>query len=184
MADPHPAVLSKTSSPISQVLSTLGLTREDLMRHSDQMRQFLTAEDANSLRVLTREITNPGSTTLSTSRARSNSLVNASGSRDSPVPATPATPIKAEPSDQPLPQHSHRTMDSMEMIMERKSRQSKRDKKGRRDRSALPPLPSSPSSSNPSFSLDKFMHSRSGRRVDAPDEPDVIMAKQEEVNYI
>lgn len=152
------------------------------------MRQFLTAEDANSLRVLTGEIVNLGTTPLSSSRARSSSLVNASESsnhRDSPPPGTPATPIKGEPSEHILPhQHSHRTMDSMEMIMERKSRQSKRDKKERRDRSGMPPvpIPPSPSSSNAGYNLDMFMHSRPGRRVDALEEPEAVAPKQEEVS--
>ncbi|KZP16599.1 hypothetical protein FIBSPDRAFT_1047397 [Athelia psychrophila] len=188
MADPHPAALSKIGSPISQVLSTLGLTREDLLRHSDQMRQFLTAEDANSLRVLTREIANSGVSAVTSTRARSSSLLNASGSthqRDSSLPATPATPIKAEPSEHTLPrQHSHRTMDNMEMIMERKSRQSKRDKKERRDRTAIPPVPLSPSPNKAGFNVDTYIHSGTSRRVPTSGEPDAVATKLEETDML
>lgn len=183
MADP----LEKPPSPISQVLQSLGLTREDLLRHSDQMRQFLTAEDANSLRVLTRELSEPGSTIFSSMRTRSlscsNSVANASTSRESlspqrQQPATPMTPVKAEPLESPVPQ---RHMDSMEMVIERKSRQNKRDRKGRkeRERNNVPP---SPSPSSAGFSLDSFMQSRDGRRVSMPEQSNAMETDPPEVS--
>lgn len=181
MLDPH----RKPHSPISQVLQSLGLTREDLLRHSDQMRQFLTAEDANSLRVLTREISEQGSKALSSTRtrtlSRSNSVVNASTSRESPLPFTPATPVKAEPDDLALPQ---RHMDSMEVVIERKSRMNKRDRKLRRerDRSNARVVPPSPSPSAAGFSLDSFMQSRNGRRVPTQELPDAMDEELQEVN--
>jgi hypothetical protein len=166
MAELH----EKPPSPISQVLQSLGLTREDLLRHSDQMRQFLTAEDANSLRVLTRELSESGSTLFGSTRtrslSRSNSVANAPTNKCSPAPqrqllATPVTPVKAEPVESPVPQ---RHMDSMEMVIERKSRQNKKDRKGRRERERKN-VPPSPSPSSAGFSLDSFMQSRGGRRV-------------------
>ena len=177
----------KPPSPISQVLHSLGLTREDLLRHSDQMRQFLTAQDANSLRVLTRELSEAGSTSFGSTRtrslSRSNSVTNASTSRESPTPlyhppATPVTPIKAEPSESPVPQ---RHMDSMEMVIERKSRQHKRDRKGRRDREKNN-VPPSPSPSSVGFSLDSFMQSRDGRRVSMPEPPNTAETNRLEVS--
>jgi hypothetical protein len=183
MADPH----EKPPSPISQVLQSLGLTREDLLRHSDQMRQFLTAEDANSLRVLTRELSEGGSTSFGSTRtrslSRSNSVANASTSRESPAPhqdqpPTPMTPVKAEPAESPVPQ---RHMDSMEMVIERKSRQNKRDRKGRkeRERNNVPP---SPSPSSAGFSLDSFMQSRDVRRVSMPEQSDMMGTEPPEVS--
>jgi len=183
MADPH----KKLPSPISQVLQSLGLTREDLLRHSDQMRQFLTAEDANSLRVLTRELSEPGSTmfgsTRSRSLSRSNSVANAPTNKDSPVPqqqllTTPVTPVKAEPVESPVPQ---RHMDSMEMVIERKSRQNKRDRKGRRERERNN-APPSPSPSSAGFSLDSFMQSRDVRRVSMPEPSEAKEADPPEVS--
>lgn len=154
---------AKPSSPISQVLQTLGMTREDLLRHSENMRQFLTAEDANSLRVLTKEIKEPGSTNFALTRnrslSRSSSNANASTSRETLRSPTPMTPIKAEPADAPL---SFRPMDSMEMVIERKSRQIKRDRKGRKEKGGVPP---SPSPSTAGFSMDSFMQSRDGPRL-------------------
>jgi hypothetical protein len=183
MADPH----EKPPSPISQVLQSLGLTREDLLRHSDQMRQFLTAEDANSLRVLTRELSEPGSTSFGSTRtrslSRSNSAANAPTNSDSPAtqqqpPGTPVTPVKAEPVESPVPQ---RHMDSMEMVIERKSRQHKKDRKGRRERDRNNILPSPPPSSA-GFSLDSFMQSRDGRRISMPDPSEAMEADPPEVS--
>jgi hypothetical protein len=48
--DPCPILTNLPVSPISQLLQNLGMTRDDLTRHSDQMRQFLTTEHANSFR--------------------------------------------------------------------------------------------------------------------------------------
>jgi hypothetical protein len=162
MADPP-----LTNSPISQVLSSLGLTREDLLRHSDQMRQFLTAEEAHSLRVFATEHYRAPleRSTSATSLSRSSS--KASVGRESPK-----TPIKGEPSDVPVPP-SARQVGSMEAVIERKSRQ-KRNKKNRsgkdtciREQSELCGPPS-PSPNESRFSMDVFMESRDSGRVDEP----------------
>lgn len=176
------------ASPISQLLYSLGITREDLSKHSVQMRQFLTSETANSLRVHdrdgvrkstlnveTRSISKFGSSksalARSLSRGRSNSLRDAT---------PPITPVKPEPHDTALPPRQY---DSMEMVIERQRRQSRKEKKSRIQRekereptvrAPMPPQPPSPSpktSSQIGVSLDSFMQSRADHRVAGP-EPD------------
>ena len=175
MADPE-------ISPISQLLNSLGITREDLNKRSDQMRQFLTAQDAISLRVLDRDNTNiptSGSELRSSSKtststaalARSVSCASSSSLRDA---SPPVTPVKSEPHETGVPL---RHFDSMEMVIERQRRQNRREKKGRKDKERdlavrmTLPRPHSPSPSNasqPGFSLDSFMQLRDDRRVPAP----------------
>lgn len=191
MADPQ-------ISPISQLLSSMGLTREDLHKRSDQMRQFLTAEDSNSLRVLdnvkavsgsnTNSDTRPGSKSSTSSRSMARSISRASSMsfRDA---SPPATPVKHEPVEGGL---LLRRVDSMEVVIERQRRQNKKEKKARRERErgtggtmGLPPHPPSPSPTNAShtgFSLDSFMKSRDGRRVtvsgeDTNDESGVLQVR-------
>ena len=164
MADPH----AKPVSPISQVLQSIGLTRDDLLRHSDQMRQFLTTEDANSLRAFAAGSSDAQSAVASAirgSRARSHSrsLSRPSASTLSQTPP-PSTPVKSEPIDPPIPL---RHMDSMEMILERKNRQAKREKRGKKEKERSAP---SPSPASAAFSLDAFMQSRDSRRVPSQDQ--------------
>ena len=150
MADPQ-------VSPISQLLHTLGITREDLMKRSDQMRQFLTAEDAMSSRVFDRDTSRPrsGSDLLSNARsvsstrslARSLSRASSNSVRDC---TPPTTPVKTEPHEILLP--PHRRMDSMEMIIERQRRKRKSRKERERETSKNRPHPPSPSPSNASHS--------------------------------
>jgi hypothetical protein len=130
-------------------LHTLGITREDLMKRSDQMRQFLTADDAMGSRVFEHEGTRPrsGSDLQSNSKlagssrslARSLSRASTSTLRET---TPPMTPVKLEPPEIPVP---HRRMDSMEMIIERQRRQRK-SRKGRERESSKnchhPPSPS------------------------------------------
>jgi len=144
------------ASPISQLLYTLGITREDLMKRSDQMRQFLTADDAMSSRVFELENTRPpsGSDLQSNSKmvgpsrsfARSLSRTSSSSLR---AGTPPTTPVKSEPHDPQLP---HRRMDSMEMIIERQRRQRKSRKGRERESSRNRHHPPSPSPSNASQS--------------------------------
>lgn len=144
------------TSPISQLLHTLGITREDLMKRSDQMRQFLTADDAISLRVFERESTRPRSSSdlhsnakhvdPSRSLARSLSLASSSSLREG---TPPTTPVKLEPHEIQVP---HRRMDSMEMIIERQRRHRKSRKGRERESSRNRHPPPSPSPSNASHS--------------------------------
>lgn len=159
-------------SPISQLLHTLGITREDLDKRSDQMRRFLTADGAMSSRVRERDSAHrarSGSDLRSSSRsvgssaslARSLSRASSSSLRDG---TPPATPVKAEPQDTEMP---HRRMDSMEMVLERQRRQRKsrrvRERGSSRNRQH-PPSPSPSSASVSGQSLDSFMHSRDDMR--------------------
>ncbi|EGO20500.1 hypothetical protein SERLADRAFT_441842 [Serpula lacrymans var. lacrymans S7.9] len=165
---------AKPISPISQVLQSLGLTRNDLIKHSDQMRQFLTAEDAKSLRAFTTTSETSdsqyakadlfSSSSRTRSRSCSNSLINASALSTTPPP--PSTPVKAEPTEPAIPL---RHMDSMEMVIERKSRQIKREKRGRKEKERNAP---SPSPGSAGVSLDAFMKSRDVRRVPSVESSD------------
>ena len=159
-------------SPISQLLHTLGLTREDLNKRSHQMRQFLTADDAMFSRVLERENgyrsrsgsdIRSSSRSVGSSRSLARSLSASSNSLREVSP--PTTPIKSEPLEGGMP---HRHMDSMEMVLERQRRQRKSRRGKERDPSRSIPHPPSPSPSNASqssFSLDSFMQSRDDLRV-------------------
>ncbi|KAF9453556.1 hypothetical protein P691DRAFT_800179 [Macrolepiota fuliginosa MF-IS2] len=182
MADPQ-------VSPISQLLHTLGITREDLSKRSDQMRQFLTADDNTPSRVVDRDngyrsrsnsdlCSGFRSSSASSSIARSISRTSSASFRD---PTPPITPIKSEASDNGFPS---RPYDSMEMVIERHRRQNKKERKSRREkerevtRLAIPNPPSpSPSSasSQPSVSLDSFMQSRDGGRAQTVDDEDNVL---------
>lgn len=181
MADPQ-------VSPISQLLYTLGITREDLSKRSDQMRQFLTADDGTPSRVIDRDSgyrsrsnsdlpSRFRSSSASSSIPRSISRTSSTSFRD---PTPPITPIKSEALENGFPARQY---DSMEMVIERQRRQNKKERKSRREkereltRSTLPNPPSpSPSnaSSQPSVSLDSFMQSRDGGRAPAVDDEDNI----------
>lgn len=162
-------------SPISQLLHTLGITREDLEKRSDQMRQFLTAQDPDFdlLRVTNSEISSSGAdarqtptaTTSATSSSRSISRANSYSLRDT---TPPITPVKSETIETSVPL---RHFDSMEMVIERQRRQSRRERKERRERereSAVKmslPQPPSPSPCNASQTLHS-VHSYVGSRDD------------------
>lgn len=158
MAEP----LAKPVSPISQVLLSIGLTRDDLLRHSDQMRQFLTQHDPAAASAFLADPRETAGTAAGSSGTRSVSRPSAPAYSQTPPPSTP---VKSEPIEPPMPL---RQMDSMEMILERKSRQAKREKKAKvKDRP-----PPSPSPARASFSLDAFMQSRDSRRVPDSDQSD------------
>ncbi|OAX43212.1 hypothetical protein K503DRAFT_732143 [Rhizopogon vinicolor AM-OR11-026] len=151
---------AKPISPISNLLQKIGLTRNDLTKHSDQMRQFLTTQDPNSRRVFSAESPDVQQTIASLleksrvcSNPSSNSRQNASAPSQTPPPSTP---VKSEPVEPAMPL---RHMDSMEMVLEQKSRRAKRDKRGKKERAP------SPSPATAAFSLDTFMQSRDLRRV-------------------
>jgi hypothetical protein len=159
MAGPH-----ANSSPMSNLLHTLGITREDLIQKSDQMRQFLSAQDAISQPLFTQN--NMGR----------HAATDLSGAAIRPAAVAPTAeheplmPIKDEPAEDAVPLTSH-TFEKMEIVMERKARQSRREKKNRKElaRERMPAGSSSPSQSRGGFSLDSFMHSRGSRRVSVPE---------------
>ncbi|THH14627.1 hypothetical protein EW146_g5730 [Bondarzewia mesenterica] len=170
MADP-PAVQKPPVSPISQLLHNLGMTRDDLTRRSDQMRQFLTTENANSLRAFVQEHSESDSahtpvlpTLQIHHHSRSLSLADASAtSRDTPPPVTP---IKTEPVE---PSTSLRRYDSMEAVIERQNRRSKKQRRYKRERETSPAPPPTPSRSM--SRARSSMSERASRRVLDSDDP-------------
>ncbi|KDR80521.1 hypothetical protein GALMADRAFT_240824 [Galerina marginata CBS 339.88] len=166
-------------SPISQLLHTLGITREDLNKRSDQMRQFLTADDAMTSRVPEGDSSyrsrsssdlRSSSRSVGSSRslARSSSRASSSSLRDG---TPPATPVKAEPHEGEMP---HRRMDSMEMIIERQRRKRKNRKEKRESSRTMqhPPSPSPSNASHSSRGLDSFMQSRDDPQLPGPSNSD------------
>lgn len=126
MADPPTS--KDVHSPISTLLKGMGLTRDDLQRHAAQMRDFLGAEDKNSLRAFSQQPSSQESSTAETHhrrRSSSGTTPNTAANRRSLSP--PKTPVKTEPVESRVPP---RNMDTMEMVMERKSRQKKKDRRG------------------------------------------------------
>ncbi|KAH9839813.1 uncharacterized protein C8Q71DRAFT_702663 [Rhodofomes roseus] len=114
-------------SPVDEILKNMNLTREDLARHSEQMRLFLTggADCASSSTFPTQPSKHNTQTTLSrksSSRAisRSSSVVNTFGRAASPSPSR--VHVKPEPFEEALPT---RSLGTMELVLERKSRQSR-----------------------------------------------------------
>ena len=136
---------SVPDSPIGQLLKHLGMTREDLQRHSSQMREFLTTEPTPPS--LPEDNTGPPKLGVDDQpsrqpRSRASSHGNA--------PTVPQTPVKSR----------HNTglhkPDTMEAIIERQNKLSRKEKRGRRDSNAMGPpsptpqpatLPSGPSTS-------------------------------------
>ncbi|KAI0251430.1 hypothetical protein BJV78DRAFT_1211514 [Lactifluus subvellereus] len=152
-------------SPISQLLQNLGMTRDDLTRHSDQMRQFLTAENANSFRafaMVESDADGAISPTLLPQTVRAKSRSISSAATDAPCSFPPVTPVKTEPLDPPPPSSpsssntaaaavassSIRRFESMDEIIERQNRRSKRERRSRRERDDTSPAPGAPSSSH------------------------------------
>ena len=122
---------SEPDSPIGQLLKHLGMTREDLQRHSSQMREFLTADSIPSS--LPEERTGsvqPGvdSKPPRQPRSRASSHGNAS--------TIPQTPVKSRHNS-----GLHKP-DTMEAIIERQNKLAKKEKRGRRDSNPIgPPSP-------------------------------------------
>lgn len=117
MADPHDS--GNPTSPISQLLKSLGMTREDLVQHTEQMRAHLSQDHSSQSRESRKSKSRSGL------KSRPASLSNIAGRTRSSTP--PATPVKSEPVEASVPT---RQMDTMQLVMERKSRQSKRERRG------------------------------------------------------
>lgn len=124
------------ASPISQLLNSLGLTREDLNKRSDQMRQFLIADSTNSSRVF--DLQNTYSHT--NSEPSSSTLFPASRTVTQPSPSPlpdasarppePETQLASEPSEESASQRQTVSMDSVieRQRLARKERRGKKDK--------------------------------------------------------
>ncbi|KAF7294401.1 Forkhead box protein I1 [Mycena kentingensis (nom. inval.)] len=133
------------SSPLSQLLNTLGITKEDLSRRSDQMREFLTSDSSISSRLATQV-----AATGSPSRPRSRSAsVSASLTRQIPHggshSARDASPSPA-PTQNDTDALPSRTLGSMEAVLERQrlSRKQKRSQRHDMDPPSSPTRDSSP----------------------------------------
>jgi hypothetical protein len=110
-------------SPVSTLLQQLGLTRDDLVRRSEDMRDYLA--DGRL------------------------AFVPPPPSRPAPPPRRPSTPIKAEAEPDPLPPHTQSSpgpvrmsAGSMERVIERKRRQAKRERRRKASGSGPSPSPS------------------------------------------
>ncbi|KZT10104.1 uncharacterized protein LAESUDRAFT_711911 [Laetiporus sulphureus 93-53] len=112
------------ASPTSQLLKSIGMTRDDLRRHSEQMRQFLTVEQVNAFApapATDRSRSRPSSSpSFSRKRSRPASRASASSRARSPTPRR--TPVKAEPVEGTLPP---RRLDTMHLVLERKMKEKK-----------------------------------------------------------
>ena len=119
------------NSPIGQLLKHLGMTREDLQRHSSQMREFLTTDSTlSSLSEDRIGSAKPGVDDQPLRQQRSR--VSPHGS----APAIPQTPVKSR---QNTGLHKQ---DTMEAIIERQNKLARKEKRGRRDSNAMgPPSP-------------------------------------------
>lgn len=168
------------ASPISQMLLSLGLTREDLMKETDNMRNFLNTENAAVPRIAealnalsppsvpeNRMTAKPPSTSASFTRSRSRANSNAFREISPPI-----TPVKSEPVEGGVP-GPLRAFGSMEEVIERQRRQSRREKKERRERErelqtklsgTQAPSPSPGDAPQSGFKLD----SRTKPRVETP----------------
>ena len=167
---------SLTKSPIGQLLQSLGLTREDLTRHSAQMREFLTTENASSLRALTQENKLPRPQSLPPNRSESPLSRTSSVARDlsrtnsMDAPGRHATPPPASSS---LPQHGgnlsfvHNPSQSSTRKPEKSHAESIRQGKTRHKRTSSFASPTRP---KPNLDMIMQMRSRDSRRVQESDD--------------
>ncbi|KAJ6621384.1 hypothetical protein B0H10DRAFT_2018305 [Mycena sp. CBHHK59/15] len=159
-------------SPISQLLNSLGITREDLEKRSDQMRQFLTAESATPSRVPSNQLSSSASEPRSLSRAssstaaltRQTSSMSSASVRDASHTPAP-TPVKPEPEEVTIPV---RQFDSMEMVLERQrlNRKKKRSKKRDQELPTWTTLPQPESPTSPDASPSNVSQPSSARLRD------------------
>ena len=131
----------KVVSPISKMLQTLGMTRDDLDKRSRQMRQFLDNDGARGADVVP-SVTAPAPeaqpcTRLSRSQSAYARPISRASSMTGRDASPPATPVKAEPRDATVPL-------SMEAVIERQN-QSRREKKRKEKASGRAPMGHPPS---------------------------------------
>ena len=175
---------------IDQFLNTLGMTREDLERHSVQMRQFLTAENVNSFRAMAHDqiegqpkVANPSLKPKPVSSVPSqrypyvSSRADASASvrsQDSLSQSSMTVATKSRPTLQEAVRHSHSLTQKLATHkpsgngLYRKRNEEYRQRGG--SRFAEPS--SSPTKAKPSLDAVMSMRSRVSRRPPPPDESD------------
>lgn len=138
---------------MGQLLATLGISHDELVRRSQEMRHFLSA-DASFLQD-TPPVAKPASAATSTSWLSSNgpqSTAKPSQSRDA-SPSRPRSPHTPKPD-------SKQTV-KMENVVDRQAKNPRRKSKKDRDRSLPGDLPSSPTPSNASLSRTSESRGRS-----------------------
>lgn len=150
MAD-APAVQNQTS-PISSLLRTLGMTREDLVLHTEQMRAYLSQPNSSQ----PEPESEPEETTRTLRRSRTESF-SKSARPPLPSPSPPTTPVKSEPVEASLPL---RRRDTMEMILEARNKQQAKHERRGPSPFVFPPPPTPLN-----FRLASQSRSRDGRRV-------------------
>lgn len=118
-------------SPIGQLLKHLGMTREDLQRHSSQMREFLTTD--SMLSSLPEDCTGSANPAVDFQPSRQQrSRISSHGS----AATIPQTPVK------PRNSTGLHKQDTMEAIIERQNKLARKEKRGRRDSNPMgPPSP-------------------------------------------
>ncbi|CCM06279.1 uncharacterized protein FIBRA_08530 [Fibroporia radiculosa] len=119
----------KPSSPTTQLLNSIGMTRDDLRRHSEQMRQFLTVDEGRTFAPQTIKQRSKPRAPFLNEKSRSSSSANASV--PAYLPTSPRTPVKSEPVEKTT---LSRPLDTMEMILEHKVK----DKKDRKHSNTQP----------------------------------------------
>lgn len=125
---------SNQLSPVSQVLASLGLTRDDLLRHADSMRDFLTTSKGEQVALPLPAPPVP--------------------QQPSPSPTPPVAKRKLSAAREPVT--PARKSGSMEEVIERKRAQSRRERRSKRDReredkSGGKLAPSEPEADNDAF---------------------------------
>lgn len=143
-------------SPISAMLQTLGITREDLSKHSNQMRQFLTTDTASSLSGLLAG-TSTSNTSWNANSKPSSSMTRSmsrstSGHARSPSPG--AASLGGGGDDDGMRRHS------MDAVIERKNRKKRKERKQREKMSvrspSVAPLFTAVASTPATFEYDVF----------------------------
>ncbi|KAI0720901.1 hypothetical protein C8Q72DRAFT_745661, partial [Fomitopsis betulina] len=127
-------------SPVDEILKNMNLTREDLARHSEQMRLFLTGggDCTSSSTFPPPPLPSPKRASrsrkpLSRPVSRSESLVNTLARAPSPSPSRVL--VKPEPIEDTLPT---RTLGTMELVLERKRKERRSSNARSRDQRRAP----------------------------------------------
>lgn len=130
--------LTMSETNVEQMISHLGLSREEFSKRLLQMREFMGQGSASFAPQETGTASRGRSASASrTSVARSISRQSSRALRDA-SPTRAGTPVKAEPVEQTLP--GSRQRDSMDIVLEQQ-RRARRDKRGNRGRTHNPSPP-------------------------------------------
>lgn len=174
-------------SPIARLLESLGMTREDLTRHSAQMREFLLAENPGALRSLSQSSDKPSSSaTLSSTQSDALSTlsrtISESGSQPSQSTRSSHPPKTPPPTQARSPNYQRHTSkppvhvsdQESESSLEKRTPRHRKEKERRQMHSAT-----SPTRAKPSLDMIMQMQSNNSRRVyeseDSEDSDDELM---------